>query len=128
MGDMIQRLRDVAEHYFDCTWGQPRAFFELPQRRGEDIRVTYVVYAVAGNDLAELEQWMIDEVLRPLDQKAGDGSRLYWRNDQCFNLTLIEGDRYYLRTRLAVLDKDLNEVRLDDLIKREGEPPAQKLS
>lgn len=121
MSDIVDRLRIVAEEYFDCTHGEPKAFFMLPQRGGEDIMVIYVTYVIAGDSLADLEQWMINEVLHPLSLKAGDEGRLYWRLPTCFDIALIDGE-YHLRTRLAVLDGDLNPVRLDDVLKEEGQP------
>lgn len=122
MGDLIQRLRDLTEECFDCTWGEPRAFFELPQRVGDDIRVIYYSYVARGDDLDELEHWFIDNVIMPLDEKAGDPSRLYWRLADCFHVSL-EGDGLYsLRTRIAVLDKDLNVITLPDTLTPEGMP------
>ena len=111
MSDLIARLITVAEEYFDCEHGREAAFFMIPQRGAEDIFVKYVTYAVRGEDLKAMEQWFIDEVLHPLTQKAGDMGRLYWRLRTCFEVSLdTEDGKYTLRTRLAVLDDDLNPV------------------
>ena len=121
MGDIVQRLREVTEQEFDCQHGLQQAFFELPQRGAESIRVTYVVYAFKGNDLNVLEQAMIDEVIVPLSQKAGADAMLYWRLTDCYQVDVIDdGEHYMLRTRIAVLDKDLNAVTLPDVVKTEG--------
>ena len=117
---IIERLTMVAEDEFDCQLGQPRAFFELPQRIGEDIRVIYVTYAFRGDELDRLEQAMVD-VLDRLSKKAGDDARLYWRLSPAFHVELVD-EQYYLRTRLAVLDCNLDPVVLDDVVKRECEP------
>ena len=122
MGDVIQRLREVAEQYFDCQHGVPMAFFEIPQRDGEDIRVIYVTYAVRGPDVFDLEQWMIDNVILPLMEKTDGQGKLYWRLAECFDMSLDTDGLYSLRTRIGVLDKDLNVVRLDEVMKHEGQP------
>ena len=120
---MVSRLIVVAEEFFDCSFGPEQAFFEWPQRDGDTIRFIYCSYVVRGDDLKKLEQYFIDEVLAPLAEKAGDEGRLYWRLDTCFEVQLDTSDgRYTVRTRIVVVDKDLNEVRLPDEIKPEGQP------
>ena len=114
MSDLIHRLVTIAEDLFDCDHGPEKAFFTFPQRDGEDIFVPYKTYSVRGMDLQLMEQWFIDEVLVPLsvqeDIEAG-ALRLYWRLRTCFDVELDTTDGMYtLRTRLAVLDDDLNPV------------------
>ncbi len=128
MGDIIQRLTTVAEDLFDCSWGPSMAFFEIPQRDADIVRVIYRTYGVRGNDIDALEQWMLNKVLFPLSEKAGACSdprllrvsRLYWRLTTCFDVSVLDDELYYLRTRLAVLDAGLNEVMLESVIKPEG--------
>jgi len=122
MGDLIQRLVTIAEEYFDCRHGERCCFFELPQRVGEDIRLIYVSYVIRGDDLPDLERWMIDNVLYPLALKAGDEARLWWRLEDCFAVLLDDDQLYTLRTRIVVTDKDLNPVILPDVLKQEGMP------
>ena len=117
MGDVIQRLTTTAEDMFDCTHGPAMAFFEMPQRGADPIRVVYVTYAVRGEDIDMLEKWMLIKVLTPLEDKGG--TRLFWRLGTCFDVS-VDDELYYLRTRLAVLDDDLNAVVINDAVKPEG--------
>ncbi len=125
MGDMIQRLIEVAEQYFDCHHGEQKAFFEWPQRDGESLRFIYASYVIRGDDLKELEQWMIDSVLLPLFEATDGQGMLYWRLNECFQVGITEragSVDYTLRTRIVVVDKDLKAIRLEDVIKGEGMP------
>lgn len=121
MGDVIQRLTTTAEDMFDCTHGPAMAFFEMPQRGADPIRVVYVTYVVSGDDIDDLEQWMLS-VLMSLEDKGG--TRLFWRLETRFSVEVYD-ERYYLRTRLAVLDDDLNAVVIKDAIKPEGGESAR---
>lgn len=121
MGDVIQRLTTMAEDMFDCTHGPAMAFFEMPQRGADPIRVVYVTYVVSGDDIDDLEQWMLS-VLMSLEDKGG--TRLFWRLETRFSVEVYD-ERYYLRTRLAVLDDDLNAVVIKDAIKPEGGESAR---
>ena len=126
MGDIIQRLVELTEQHFDCRPGMPMVFFEIPQRIGDDIRLVYDTYAARGDNIDELEQWFIDSVIVPLYEKTDGMGRLWWRLAECFEVELVTWSgkplEYHLRTRIAVTDKDLNVVRLDDVIKLEGDP------
>lgn len=107
----VQVLIDYLEACFRCEQGLRQAFFEMPAVGGKVTRVTYVSYAVSGLDWSSVESWMMDNVLRPLVAKAGENAWLYWRNEECFRVENEDG-RVQLRTRFAVLDKDLNAVDL----------------
>ncbi len=122
MGDMIQRLIEVAEQYFDCHHGEQKAFFEWPQRDGESLRFIYASYVVRGDDLKKLEQWMIHNVLLQLMQATDGQGMLYWRLNECFQVTLDSDKLYTLRTRIVVVDKDLKAIWLEDVMKIEGMP------
>lgn len=122
--DTEERIIEGFESFFDCQPGPPRAFFELPQRVGDSVRVTYVVYAITGQDLSDMEQWFFARVIDPLRYKAGTGSFLYWRNSERVSVSVRSVDgaktQYVIRTRLAVFDRDLHEIRIHDAIKPEG--------
>ncbi len=81
-----------------------------------------MTYAIAGPDIAEMEQWFIDNVLHPLAELAGDDATLWWRLPTGFQVSLRSDGRYTLRTRLVVLNNQLVPVQLDDVLKREGDP------
>lgn len=122
MGDMIQRLVEITEQWFDCSPGLPMCFFELPQRYGDDIRLVYVTYVIRGPALLDLEQWMIENVIIPLAEKTDGEGKLWWRLPQYYEVTLEQDQLYTLRTRIAVTDKRLNVVTLPDVLKVEGQP------
>ena len=107
----VQVLIEYLEACFHCKQGERTAFFEMPAVGGNVTRGIYVTYAVSALDLASAESWMMDNVLRPLVAKAGESAWLYWRLEECFEVT-NEDNRFQLRTRIAVLDKDLNAVVL----------------
>lgn len=107
----VQVLIDYLEACFRCEQGERAAYFEMPALGGKVTRVTYVTYAVTGPDLAAVESWMMDKVLRPLVAKAGENAWLYWRLEECFEIG-NEDDRVQLYMRIAVLDKELNAVDL----------------
>lgn len=134
-----QRIIESFEMKFHCMDGSRTAWFELPVRDGDPIRVIYVVYAVSGPVLADLEDWFFDEVIVPLYEKTGTGGYLYWRRSERVEVTSIAvhkgtntpytgvmsdavEQRFKIYTRIAVLTNDLKEVRLDEIIKREGAP------
>ncbi len=110
-GHAVQLLIDYLEACFHCKQGERATFFEMPAVGGKVTRVIYVTYAVSGLDWSSVESWMMDNVLRPLVAKADGDSWLYWRLEECFEVT-NEDNRVVLRTRIAVLDKDLNAVDL----------------
>ena len=120
---IIQALEDD----FRCEFGPAMAFFELPQRSGEPVRVIYVTYAIQGEDLQDVENWFFEHVIDPLREKTGGDGFLYWRNPErvlvypITSKTLSSGAQvtrnpplYKIRTRFAVLDKDLNPVVVPD--------------
>lgn len=114
---------------FTCIQGEPKAFFELPQKDGSVVRGIYVTYAIRGRILEDAKQYFIDKVITPLAEKATDvdelqaeaaGPFLYWRLPKRVDVEFM--DNYYvIRTRIAVFDNELNPVEIDDMIKREGE-------
>lgn len=116
----VQLLIDYLEQHFRCEHGERRAFFEMPAPGGNVTRVIYVSYVVNGPDWGSVEDWMIDNVLKPLVEKAGENTWLYWRLEECFEVR-TEDDRIQLRTRIGVLDKDLNAVEITECMKPEGD-------
>jgi hypothetical protein len=114
---MASRAIEYAEESFRCLFGEPRAFFEIPQRGGDAVRVVYVVYALCGSDRASLENALI-RTLRALKEDGGEF--LYWRNLERIVLSKIDG-LYRIWARIAVLNKDLDPVVLSDAVKIEGE-------
>lgn len=112
-----QRIIKGFEEAFRCMDGQRLAWFELPQRDGEIIRGTYVVYAAVGPDLDKLENWFFDVVVNPLLDKAGPGGYLYWRHPERVTAYSAADDQYVIRTRITVFSNSLDEVRIDNAIK-----------
>ena len=111
------------EDDFRCEFGPATAFFELPQRSGEPVRVIYVTYAIQGEDLQDVENWFFEYVIDVLREKTQGDGFLYWRNPERVLVypirtkTLSSGAEvprdpilYKVRTRFAVLDKELNPI------------------
>jgi len=123
------RIIDAFERAFITEYGPARAFFQIPQRNADPVRVVYVVYAAMGPDLDKVHDWFFEHVVDPLISKAA-GGWLYWRNPERVlaygsNVVRIGEDKghtplYKIRTRLAVLDMALNPVTLGDPTKHEG--------
>lgn len=127
-----QRIIESFESSFRCMPGPAMAFFEIPQKDAPLVRAIYVVYAVTGQNLDDMERWFMERVVRPLKNIAGDDSYLYWRNPERVSVAVRTisscGLQYVIRTRIAVLNKSLEEVRLSgDVIKSEGELPTELL-
>lgn len=116
---VFEPLVTFCQENFDCERGPAAAYFELPQIGLDPVRVIYVVYAIEGPTYEACETWMIDKVFRPLVQKAGIDARLYWRLPEMFDITPYR-DVIRLRTRLAVLNKDLELCQIPEAIKPEG--------
>ena len=117
---VAQPLIDYCEEHFDCELGPPMAFFELPQREGKDpVRVIYHVYVVRGPTYEACEKWLIEKVFKPLDQRAGDEARLYWRLDYKIAVEPLR-DGVMVRTRLAILDKEMQQVFIAEMMTPEG--------
>ena len=119
------RIIQAFEDDFRCELGPAKAFFELPQRGypGNPVRVIYVTYAIQGTDLQKVEGWFFEYVIDVLREKTGGDGYLYWRNPERVLVypiktkTLTSGAQvvrdpiiYKIRTRFAVLDKELNAV------------------
>lgn len=116
----VQLLIDYLEQHFHCAHGERMAYFEMPAPGGKVTRVIYVSYVVNGPDWSSVETWMMDNVLRPLVEKAGENAWLYWRLEECFQFELID-DRVRLRTRIGVLNEDLEAVEITESMRPEGE-------
>ena len=108
-----EQARDYAEEYFRCQHGPRMAWFELPQAKAEPIRCVYVSYVCKGNTRDGVVGWMINEVIKPLHELTKGKGYLYWRNPEEVIVT-EEGDWFICRTRLVVLDENLNVMRLDN--------------
>lgn len=118
---LAQPLIDYCEEHFDCEVGPPKAYFELPQRDGKDpVRVTYVVYAVQGPTYGACEEWLLEHVFEPLEKEAGDDKLLYWRLPEMFQVEPLR-DGVKVRTRLMVLDKNMNQVFIAEKVVSDGE-------
>lgn len=118
-----QRIIGALETDFTAELGPAKAFFELPQREGDPVRVIYVTYAIQGEDLQDVENWFFEHVIDVLREKTGGDGYLYWRNPErvlvypVTTKTLTSGAQvtrdpviYKIRTRFAVLDKFLNPI------------------
>ncbi len=117
---LAQPLIDFCQEHFDCETGPPRAYFELPQRDANDpVRLSYVVYAVQGPTYEACEKWLLENVFEPLEKEACDEARLYWRLEDMIQVETFR-DHVRVRTRLAVLDKNLNQVYIADKVVTEG--------
>lgn len=118
----MKRLLDWVEMHFDCELGPARAFFEVPQRSGDPVRIVYHTYVVRGDKLDDLIEWMLDNVFRPLARETKHEGLLYWRLPDCFEVQMID-DEYYLRTRIAVRSRDdLDRDISSPARKPEGQP------
>ena len=115
----MSKLIDYAEDNFDCQFGVPQAYFDIPQTDGNTIRVIYVVYCASSDDPNATNEWMLESVLKPL-RDAG-GKYLYWRHKDQIE-EYLENGRFYTYARIAMLDNDLNPVVITTAIKAEGEP------
>ena len=110
---LAQPLIDYCEEHFDCELGPPMAFFELPQRESKDVvRVIYHVYAVQGPTYEDCEAWLLENVFEPLQQRAGDEARLYWRNEDKISVEPMR-DGVKVRTRLAVMSREVRQVIIE---------------
>jgi len=117
---LAQPLIDYCEEHFDCELGPPMAYFELPQRDGKDpVRVIYHVYAVRGPTYEACEKWLIEHVFEPLVEAAGEEPRLYWRLEHKMSVEPLR-DQVFVRTRLAVLDREMQQVIIEEKVAREG--------
>ncbi len=121
MNDTIEDLIELSESLFLCEDGPPKTFFHIPIAGKEPMRATYVSYVSKAKRLPDLCGWMAYAVLRPLRQKAGEGAFLYWRMTDGFIASRIDDDSLWLlRTRIVVLDKDLNVITLPNVLHKEG--------
>lgn len=119
---LAQPLIDFCEEHFDCEVGPPKAYFEFPQRDNPDpVRVIYHVYAIQGPTYEACEKWLIENVFEPLVKAAGDEPRLYWRIEDKIRVEPLR-DKIKVRTRLAVLNREMQQVILADMVCREGQP------
>lgn len=116
----VQLLIDYLERHFRCEHGERRAYFEMPAPGCKVTRVIYVSYVINGPDWGSVEAWMMDNVLKPLVKKAGENAWLYWRLEECFQIER-EDDRVRLRTRIGVLNADLEAVEITESMRPEGE-------
>lgn len=127
------RIIETLENNFRTERGPAKAFFELPQRDADPVRVIYVTYAVQGEDLQLVENYFFEYVIDPLIELTGGEGYLFWRNCErvlvyaISTKTLSSGAQvtrkpplYKIRTRFAVLDKSLNAV-VAPLYKPEGD-------
>lgn len=113
-----QDLISYAEDNFRCVDGPSRAFFEIPQVHGDSIRAVYVSYVgKTSTDHDGLRDWMLDIFVK---LKEAGGVWWWWRMEE-FIQEGVKNGLMTIRTRIAVLDKDLNSVVLEDA-KPEGGP------
>ena len=117
-----ERIIIAFEKVFRCVDGQRCAWFELPQRDGERIRGTYVVYAAVGRNLEALEAWFIGKVVGALAEQAGNSGYLYWRRPERVEVYEAQDGEYVIRTRIAVFNEGLEEVSIDSAIPKVGLP------
>ena len=112
-------LIGLFEDRFACIQGEPKAWFQIPQRDGDSVRGIYVVYAVKGKVLVEVRDYFIKQVIIPLAEKAQNEPFLYWRMASQVDVSK-DRDFFKIYTRICVLDNNLNPVIIDDMIKTEG--------
>ena len=122
----IANLIDLCESMFTCEHGPQKAFFHIPMVGGEPMPATYVIYSVQGANLDDLIEWYIENTLRSLRRKAGEGAFLFWRLSECFRISIHNGE-WFLYTRVVVLDKNLNAITVEPGYKIEGGPTPQPL-
>lgn len=128
MNETATALIGLFEERFVCTQGEPKAFFQIPQRGGDPVRGVYVVYAVRGKVLVEARDYFIKEVIVALAEKAQavdeltdqlGGPFLYWRIADKVQVAFEDG-WFKIYTRICVLDDNLDSVTIDDMVKQEG--------
>ena len=111
---------DFAESHFDCEVGPPMAYF-TPD--GFDDRVTYVTYALRSSDTIALDSAMV-RTFRALEDTGG--RKLYWRNKDKIEITFDdESALHQIWTRIAVTDYANKEIRIEEMVKPEGEPSME---
>jgi hypothetical protein len=112
---------DAAELNFECKIGEPRAFFEFVEGE-KTIRAVYCTYAGRGPNPDKLNDWIIDNVFKPLLEMGGH--YLYWRLPEKIEFRHPnEYDSFYrIYTRIAVFDKDFIPLTIPNMVKPEGEP------
>ncbi len=126
----ILNVKDLTEYVFrnfNERTGEPKAFFEIPQRHGDSIRVAYVSYVGRGEDKAQLIDWMLDIFI---ELKRLGGVHWFWRlaemitlkEDKCSACSQCGRCGWQIRTRIAVLDAALIDIRLTDELHAEGAP------
>ncbi len=128
LGLVRNELIDRFENRFACTQGEPKAFFEIPQRGADPVRGVYVVYSVRGLVLDEVRAYFIKEVIEPLAMSAASdndtdvigGPFLYWRLAEKLEVRQ-DGKWFTIYTRVCVLDDNLDSIVLD-IAKTEGGP------
>ena len=91
-------LIDYAEMNFNATHGQRTAFFELPQRVGDPVRLIYVSYVVKADTEEQGCQWMHDNVLVPLAQQTTGNGYLWWRLDDCISTEVMNDGMVMIRS------------------------------
>ena len=112
----MSKVIDYAEENFQCFTGPPVAWFDLPQKGSDPVRVIYDVYALLASGERILEHSMIN-TFRGL--KAAGGKHLYWRSNEKVSLDKIN-DLYRIWTRIAVLNDNLDLIVLDGEVNPEG--------
>ncbi len=126
LGLVRNELIELFEGRFACTQGEPKAFFEIPQRGADPIRGVYVVYSVRGLVLEEVKAYFLNEVIVPLEERAQSdsdnigGPFLYWRLAEKLEVRQ-DGKWFTIYTRVCVLDDNLDSIVLD-IAKTSGGP------
>lgn len=113
----MDNLIDFLEDNLQCQHGFRGAFFEIPQKNNDPVRVVYVTYAVRAKARESADDFMLENVFKPLAEK---GKYLYWRLKECVERHEVDGN-HELYTRIAVLDENLDAVVIEDKVKPEGE-------
>jgi hypothetical protein len=113
---MSDNLIDFLEDNLHCQHGFQGAYFDLPQKDKDPIRVVYVTYAVCAKTRESADDFMLENVFKPL---VKEGKYLYWRLKECVDRREVDGN-HELYTRIAVLDENLDAVVIEDKIKPEG--------
>lgn len=121
--DLIDQLIGFCKENFQCERGSPQAYFEFPhpEKDGEIVRVDFVTYIINAQTAHGAAEWMLENVLKPLVEKAGPNPRLYWRLEEKFRLSAYANQRFDLYTRIGVMTKGFEPVEIEDMLRREGE-------
>lgn len=104
--------KDFARDFMGGAVGPAKATYDYTDDEGNEVQVPYRSYVAISNSLKDAERWMVDEVLEPL---YAAGAEWIFRLPYLVQIESTQENQFLIRTRIAVLDADKNEVVLDNV-------------